>query len=514
MLNEGLLFAGKYELIRRLGSGGFSEVWLALDTKARVQVAVKIYAATAKLDDDGLEIFRQEFALVFDLNHTNLLHPTYFDSWDGMPYLIMPLCKNGSASKYLAGTSGEVLITEDECWSMLHDVAAGLAYMHDKTPPLIHQDIKPDNILINDEGAFMITDFGISTKVRTTMATVQNVKAASGTMAYMAPERFSAKPKPLMASDVWSLGAMMYELMTGGYPPFGNHGGVMQLNGAQIPIIEENFSDQLKELIYWCMAKETWDRPSARKIEEITFKKMHGMDITPDLPQNASGNDAEQQRKKEEEERLRREEEERRRQEEERRRQEEEFRRQEEERRRQEEIRKRQEQQKKKKLGLWAGIAVVAVVLLILVIGALGSGGGGNEKAAETSNEPSVEQVAAQTAELIQKIDEAQGLLNKGLEVLNSRTKDNWLATDDGAVETSFVDALAAFKAAQTLPGYELAQDDVKSRVANGLSQTRDNLTTIKEGLEKKASEAVELGMADMATPFSDRAKTIGDLLK
>ena len=113
----------------------------------------------------------------------------------------------------------------------------------------------------------------------------------------------------------------------------------------------------------------------------------------------------------------------------------------------------------------------------------MGSGGGGNEKAAEASNEPSVEQVAAQTAELIQKIDEAQGLLNKGLEVLNSRTKDNWLATDDGAVESSFVDALAAFKAAQALPGYELAQDDVKSRVTNGLSQTRENLTTIKEGL-------------------------------
>ena len=282
MLKEEFLFAGKYRLKRLLGRGGFSEVWLAEDTMTNVEVAVKVYASQARLGEEGIEIFRKEFALVFDLNHTNLLHPTYFDVWENMPYLILPYCKEGSVFKYIS--KGEQ-ISEEQCWNILHDVAAGLAYMHDRTPPLIHQDIKPDNILISNEGRYMITDFGISTKVRNTMATIQNAATmSSGTLAYMGPERFSTKPKPLMASDVWSLGAMMYELMTGGNPPFGNHGGALQKGGAEIPEIEETqYSDQLKQMVYWCMAVNTWDRPVARAIEEITYKKLHNIDITADL---------------------------------------------------------------------------------------------------------------------------------------------------------------------------------------------------------------------------------------
>lgn len=282
MLKEEYLFAGKYKLKRLLGRGGFSEVWLAEDTMTNVEVAVKVYASQARLGEEGIEIFRKEFALVFDLNHTNLLHPTYFDVWENMPYLILPYCKEGSVFKYIS--TGEQ-ISEEQCWNILHDVAAGLAYMHDRTPPLIHQDIKPDNILISNEGRYMITDFGISTKVRNTMATIQNAATmSSGTLAYMGPERFSTKPKPLMASDVWSLGAMMYELMTGGNPPFGNHGGALQKGGAEIPEIEETqYSDQLKQMVYWCMAVNTWDRPVARAIEEITYKKLHNIDITADL---------------------------------------------------------------------------------------------------------------------------------------------------------------------------------------------------------------------------------------
>ena len=274
MLQENQLFADRYKFIRQLGRGGFAEVWLAEDTKTGVEVAVKVYAPGTGLDETGIKIFTQEFSLVFDMNHTNLLRPTYFDSWERMPYLIMPLCKNGSAFKYI---TGKERITEEQCWNLLHDVAAGLAYLHEKEPPLIHQDIKPDNILINDEGHYMITDFGISARVRSTIRGAQAQEQSGGTLAYMGPERFSATPKPIMASDVWSLGAMMYELMTGGNPPFGNHGGVLQKNGADIPIIEEDFSQELKDIVYSCLAKETWDRPSARKIEELTYNKLHGI---------------------------------------------------------------------------------------------------------------------------------------------------------------------------------------------------------------------------------------------
>ena len=278
MLNEGLVFADRYKFIKQLGRGGFAEVWLAEDTKTGVQVAVKVYAPGAGLDENGIKIFTQEFAVVFDMNHTNLLRPTHYDIFDQQPYLIMPYIKNGSAFKYL--TEGQN-IPEDECWKMLHDVAAGLAYLHEKTPPLIHQDIKPDNIMIDDEGHYLITDFGISARVRSTIRGAQAAEQSGGTLAYMGPERFSSKPKPIMASDVWSLGAMMYELMTG-TPPFGNHGGMLQKNGADIPIIEEDYSQELKDIVYACLAKETWDRPSAKKIEEMTYNKLHGIVINPE----------------------------------------------------------------------------------------------------------------------------------------------------------------------------------------------------------------------------------------
>jgi len=272
-LTEGLLFADRYKLIRQLGRGGFAEVWLAEDDMTKVQVAVKVYAPGTGLDDNGIKLFTQEFSLVFDMNHTNLLRPTHFDCWDRMPYLIMPLIKNGSAFKYIAEGKS---MPEDECWKLLHDVAAGLAYLHEKTPPLIHQDIKPDNILIDDEGRYLITDFGISARVRSTIRGAKAQEQSGGTLAYMGPERFSSNPKPIMASDVWSLGAMMFELMTG-LPPFGNHGGMLQKNGADIPIIEGDYSQELKDIVTACIAKETWDRPSASKIEEMTYNKMHGI---------------------------------------------------------------------------------------------------------------------------------------------------------------------------------------------------------------------------------------------
>lgn len=284
MLTEGLSFAGRYKLVRLLGRGGFAEVWLAEDCATGIQVALKVYAPGTGLDEAGIKLFTQEFSLVFDLNHTNLLRPTHFDSWERQVYLILPLCRQGSAIKYVTGS---VRITEEECWKMFHDVAAGLAYLHDKG--LIHQDIKPDNILISDDGVYMITDFGISARLRSTIRNTMAQEQSSGTMAYMGPERFSAHPKPLMASDVWSLGAMMYEMMTCGTLPFDNFGGGMQKNGAEIPVIEDDYSQELKDLVYRCLAMETWDRPTAKQIEELTYFKLHGMQATQPIIRNQPG---------------------------------------------------------------------------------------------------------------------------------------------------------------------------------------------------------------------------------
>lgn len=265
---ENQIFASHYNLKRQLGRGGFSEVWLAEDIKAGIDVAIKIYAPGSGLGTTGSAVFRNEFSLVFNLNHSNLLKPTYFDIEDNMPYLVMPFMERGSVSK-LIGT-----VSESDMWQFIHDVADGLAYLHSRE--VIHQDIKPDNIMVADDGKYLITDFGVSTRARSTLRKSVNCSNESaGTQAYMAPERFSKEPLPVKANDIWSLGATAFELMTGSVP-FGEMGGVLEKSGAEIPIIYGTYSDELKALVERCLSNEPWDRPKAAELRDIAYDVLHG----------------------------------------------------------------------------------------------------------------------------------------------------------------------------------------------------------------------------------------------
>ncbi|MDR1895239.1 MAG: protein kinase [Prevotellaceae bacterium] len=268
-LQENTLFHSRYRLIRLLGRGGFSEVWLAEDSRTGIKVALKVYAPGTGLDDDGIQLFSHEFSLVFNFNHGNLLRPSHFDVCERRPYLIMPFCERGSAAK-LTGN-----ISEAEAWKFLHDVAAGLAYLHEQEPdPVIHQDIKPDNVLIDGGGHYLITDFGISSKARSTLRKSVGKQTSGGTIAYMSPERFGRDNMPVKASDVWALGATVFELLTGD-TPFGNHGGLIQKGGAEIPAVSGNWSDDLKTLVEKCLALNAWDRPMAKQIVEWKKDREH-----------------------------------------------------------------------------------------------------------------------------------------------------------------------------------------------------------------------------------------------
>ena len=183
-LQQNQIFASHYRLERLLGRGGFSEVWLAHDETADVDVAIKVYAPGTGLDNDGVELFRKEFKIVFDMNHTNLLRPNYYSIEDNMPYLVMPYIERGSTTKMIGK------MPETQVWKFIRDVAAGLAYLHAKEPPVIHQDIKPDNVMLTNDGTYVITDFGISTRARSTLRKSMNANASAGTQAYMGPERF------------------------------------------------------------------------------------------------------------------------------------------------------------------------------------------------------------------------------------------------------------------------------------------------------------------------------------
>jgi len=256
-------FATRYLLKKLIGVGGYSQVWLAEDIKAgNMEVAIKIYAPEKGLDSDGIEIFGKEFTLVFNLNHANLLRPMHYDVNDGSPYFVMQYCLNGSLFKRI----GE--IKEKELAQFMQQASSALKYLHNQDPPIIHQDIKPDNFLIDNQGNYLLADFGISSKIRRTLTKSMGAQASTGTLAYMPPEKFSADKQIIKAGDIFSLGVTIYELLTGDLP-YGDNGGLTLKAGAEVPNLPGNFSPELNHLLRSCLAKEPWERPTAKQLEDV-----------------------------------------------------------------------------------------------------------------------------------------------------------------------------------------------------------------------------------------------------
>ena len=245
------LFDGKYRKEKRLGGGGFSDVWKVTYVKTGVTLALKIYKPGANVDSDGVDMLKHEYALMVNISHRNLLKPQFFDICDGQPYLVLPYCERGSIYNM------KKKMSEEETWKLLRDMSSALEYLHTRTPAIIHQDIKPDNILIASDGSYMLTDFGVSTslKVKATQSRLSfddHLLGSAGTIAYMPPNKFSRKNLPIFANDIWSLGATVFEMLTGELP-FGQTGGLIQKKGAEVPDLPEDFSNLLNDTIRSCM---------------------------------------------------------------------------------------------------------------------------------------------------------------------------------------------------------------------------------------------------------------------
>ena len=275
-VSSGMILDGRYKLERPLSSdGGTADVWLAVDTntidevyddsddrvttleETGIKVAIKIYRPKNALDL-GEQRFREEFKIVFNCHHTNLVQPINFSIFEGIPYLVLPYCQYGS-SESLQGK----ITDKDQLWKYISDVSAGLAYLHAFNPTIVHHDIKPANVLIDDSKNFAITDFGISSHRGLNREGYDD--SQSGTMAYMAPERFKDDYESIPESDIWSFGATLFELITGRVP-FGENGGIAQLEEQLPPEISQNIPSDIKKLISDCLSFDPAKRPSAANI--------------------------------------------------------------------------------------------------------------------------------------------------------------------------------------------------------------------------------------------------------
>lgn len=290
LASSGGLLDNHYRLIRPLSTdGGTADVWLALDAntvrdpdslgdishmnddeieKLGLIVAIKIYRPQNALDIEGEQRFRDEYMIVFNCHHANLIHPTHFSIFQETPYLVMPYCKLGSSELLIGNLTGD-----DNIWKYILDVSSGLAYLHAQTPPIIHQDIKPANVLLDDNLNYCITDFGISAKSGNHEDDYLG-EELSGTMAYMAPERFVEGSEPSTASDVWAFGAAMHEILTGNVP-FGDQGGYIQTQQqVALPVIE-GLSPDIQRLIHACLDADPEKRPTAAQIEEAAKARQY-----------------------------------------------------------------------------------------------------------------------------------------------------------------------------------------------------------------------------------------------
>lgn len=275
------IFDGRYEKEKLLGQGAFSEVWKVKDTQTGVTLALKIYNPTGGIDVEGNEMLTHEFALMVNANHKNLLRPLFFDTCENRPFLILPYCEQGNIGKMIGK------MTEEEAWKLIRDCASALAYLHAMNPPILHQDIKPANILLSDNGDYMLTDFGVSTQAKQSLSRVSNQEKdllSAGTISYMAPERFSKQNLPIMANDIYSLGSTAYEMLSG-MLPFGNDGGLLQKKGAEIPELPGNFSPLLKRTLEKCLEAEPWARPTASRLEDIANDALRHPETRNQIPE-------------------------------------------------------------------------------------------------------------------------------------------------------------------------------------------------------------------------------------
>ena len=260
------LGAGRYALLKRLGGGGAGEIWLATDTVLREPCALKLLNTADGIDDSALEDLRLETLKSRKLSHPNIIRIHDFHRVPGeIPFVSMEYVK-GVNLHDLRQQQPERVLTWDYLRPIFRDLCSALSYAHKEG--VIHRDLKPANMLISATGQLKLADFGIAVNLREHDQRDAQRHLGWGTLTFMSPQQLDGQP-PSTSDDIYSLGATLYELLTG-TPPFCEGDIQDQIRNAEPQTLADRLIEValtnhipagLNGLVADCLAKDPGQRP-------------------------------------------------------------------------------------------------------------------------------------------------------------------------------------------------------------------------------------------------------------
>ena len=266
MIMKGQKISDRYQIIKSIGEGGMANVYLAYDTILDRNVAVKVLRGDLATDEKFVRRFQREALSASSLSNPNIVEVYDVGEDNGEYYIVMEYVE-GKHLKNLLKKRGK--LTVPEVVDIVLQITSGLSVAHDSY--IIHRDIKPQNILILDNGLVKITDFGIAVAMNATQLTQTN--SVMGSVHYLPPEQASGKGATLQ-SDIYSIGILMYELLTGKLPFKGDNAVEIALKHLKepMPSIRDEYPEipqSVENIILKATAKNPKNRyADAREMHE------------------------------------------------------------------------------------------------------------------------------------------------------------------------------------------------------------------------------------------------------
>lgn len=258
MIAKGQKIDDRYEIVKSIGEGGMANVYLAIDTILdNRKVAIKILRGDLANDEKFIRRFKREAIAASSLNHPNIVSMYDVGEDNGNYFIVMEYIE-GKTLKQLLKKRGN--LTVSEAVDIMLQLTDGIAHAHDSY--IVHRDIKPQNIMIQENGAIKITDFGIAMALNSTQLTQTN--SVMGSVHYLPPEQASGKGSTIK-SDIYSMGILFFELLTGMLPFKGDNAVEIALKHMKDPIpsirkINPNIPQSIENIILKASAKNPKNR--------------------------------------------------------------------------------------------------------------------------------------------------------------------------------------------------------------------------------------------------------------